>query len=375
MLRSPRAARPSLVVLSLLGAVTLSLVLLARPARGSPSTPEAQIGEPAQLDLPPLLPDFLGCGGVNPAPVNAAYEQQVVELVNAQRQVNGSLPPLKRVAELDSAARYHSQDMVQDNYFQHDSYDRVAGALIFACGFGERVGAYYAGWQTLAENIAAGYGTPQAVMDIWMASSGHRANILSTSLWEIGIGYASGATYGHYWTQDFGRRRTAYPLVINREAAVTSSPNVQLYVYDTWAEIRLRNENGGFGPWQPFTNNLSWTLSPGPAGPRTVYAEMRNGTRTASASDEIFLNAAAPTPTPGSTTRGDCNGDRLVNAADLSALPLEIFDGDGNLAVNVPGGTFAGNPIGCDANADTLVNAADLSCTVLLIFEGPGACR
>jgi len=71
---------------------------------------------------------------------------------------------------------------------------------------------------------------------------------------------------------------------------------------------------------------------------------------------------------------GDCNSDGAVDAGDISALVLEIFDGDGNDPADVPGGTFPGDPVGCNANRDTLVDAGDISCTVLLIFYGPGTC-
>ncbi|MEM7118036.1 MAG: cohesin domain-containing protein [Chloroflexota bacterium] len=66
---------------------------------------------------------------------------------------------------------------------------------------------------------------------------------------------------------------------------------------------------------------------------------------------------------------GDCNNDGTVDAGDLSALILEIFDGDGNLAGGTGGGTFAGTEY-CDANDDSIVDAGDISCTILIIFEG-----
>jgi hypothetical protein len=75
----------------------------------------------------------------------------------------------------------------------------------------------------------------------------------------------------------------------------------------------------------------------------------------------------------GSFPRGDCNGDLVTNAGDLSALVLEIFDED----AFPPTGTassFYGRNEGCDANDDRAINAGDLSCTVLLIFNGQGAC-
>lgn len=69
--------------------------------------------------------------------------------------------------------------------------------------------------------------------------------------------------------------------------------------------------------------------------------------------------------------RGDCNHDGNVDAADLAACGLEIFDGDGDQWWNVALGSFPGSPIGCDSNADTLVDAGDLACKVLLINQLP----
>ena len=423
---------------------------LSSPARAQslgPSTGGAALGEALRLDVAtgrPAAPAYSGCGGVTSPVVNDTFEQLMVEITNQERLNNGSLPPLKRVAPLTSASRYHSADMAQDAYFDHDTYDRVGGALVLTCGFDVRIDGYYANWLTIAENIAAGYATAAQAMAALMGSPGHRDNILNTSVWEQAAGYAAGGPYGHYWTQDFGRRQGVYPLIINREAASTTSAAVQLYVYGNWSEIRLRNESGTFGPWQPFSANITWTLSGGAAGQRTVFAEMRQGGTTASASDDILLTAGAPTPTPSRTqaptatppatstptrtasatrtatatpsrtatvtpsrtatatatrtatasptrtltaspappatatplpiARGDCNGDRGVNAGDISALSLELFDGDGTLAANAPGGTYPGQVVGCDANGDGQINAGDVSCTTLLIFNGPGAC-
>lgn len=75
-----------------------------------------------------------------------------------------------------------------------------------------------------------------------------------------------------------------------------------------------------------------------------------------------------------SGTPGDCNRDDRVDAGDISALVLEIFDGDGSDPQQTPTGSFAGDPVGCDANEDGLIDAGDLSCTPLLIFNGPGVC-
>ncbi len=66
--------------------------------------------------------------------------------------------------------------------------------------------------------------------------------------------------------------------------------------------------------------------------------------------------------------RGDCNSSDAVGAPDLTAIALEIFDGDGEHWFDAANPTFIGSPAGCDANASTKINAADVPCTNLLIF-------
>ena len=130
---------------------------------------------------------------------HADFASEVIELVNIEREAR-NLHPLSYNEELTLAARLHSQDMGDQNYFDHTSldgrefYERIAGAG-YDC-------------QICGENIAAGYSTPEAVVDAWMNSDGHRANILDPDYCDIGVGYAAiaGSDFYHYWTQDFGRR-------------------------------------------------------------------------------------------------------------------------------------------------------------------------
>lgn len=68
--------------------------------------------------------------------------------------------------------------------------------------------------------------------------------------------------------------------------------------------------------------------------------------------------------------RGDCNGDGVVNVADLVSIAYEIFDGDGTFWLHAPNPTYPGSPAGCDANASTYIQVADLTCANLLIFGG-----
>ena len=119
------------------------------------------------------------------------YEAEVIRLVNDIRQQNG-LSPLTANWELSRVARYKSQDMVDNRYFAHNS-------PTYGTPF-EMMRAFGLSFRTAGENIAYGYATPQKVVDGWMNSSGHRANILNASYKQIGVGYVA---KGNYWTQMF----------------------------------------------------------------------------------------------------------------------------------------------------------------------------
>ncbi len=129
---------------------------------------------------------------------------------------------------------------------------------------------------------------------------------LMKGLYEIGVGYSTSATstYVKYWVQDFGRQPGVYPVIINHEAANTTSANVLLYIYGRgWAqEMRLSNDNRTWSDWEPFESIKSWTLAAG-GGIRTVYVQLRSGATVLSADDTInLISAAAPAsshrPTP-----------------------------------------------------------------------------
>jgi uncharacterized protein YkwD len=121
---------------------------------------------------------------------------EVVRLVNVARKKAGCAS-VHTDARLAAAARLHSEDMARRNYFSHTSLDgRTPWDRIRAQGY-----AYGS-----AENIAAGYATPAAVMTGWMNSKGHKANILNCSNKALGVGVGRGGSYGIYWTQDFGSR-------------------------------------------------------------------------------------------------------------------------------------------------------------------------
>ena len=120
-----------------------------------------------------------------------AYEKEVVRLVNKER-ISRGLNELTYDWQLSRVARYKSADMSQNNYFSHTS-------PTYGSPF-EMIKSFGISYRTAGENIARGQKSPQAVVDAWMNSQGHRANILNKSYTKIGVGYEEN---GKYWTQLF----------------------------------------------------------------------------------------------------------------------------------------------------------------------------
>jgi len=129
----------------------------------------------------------------NAAPLSS-IEDEVIRLVNVQRANNG-LPQLTKNWEASRVARYKSQDMIDKNYFAHMS-PTYGSPFTMMQNFGLRFSA-------AAENIAYGQRTASEVMNSWMNSPGHRANILNRSFTHIGVGAAKASNGTLYWTQMF----------------------------------------------------------------------------------------------------------------------------------------------------------------------------
>ncbi len=126
-----------------------------------------------------------------PDATTSSYESEVVRLVNLERGKNG-LKPLTADWQLSRVARYKSQDMRDNRYFSHTS-------PVYGSPF-QMIKNFGISYRSAGENIAMGQATPQAVVNAWMNSSGHRANILNSSYTHIGVGYVAD---GRYWTQMF----------------------------------------------------------------------------------------------------------------------------------------------------------------------------
>lgn len=121
----------------------------------------------------------------------SSFEAEVVRLVNIERSKNG-LSPLTHDWELSRVARYKSQDMKNKNYFSHQS-------PTYGSPF-DMMRSFGISYRSAGENIAKGQTTPQKVVNAWMNSQGHRANILNKNYTHIGVGYVQS---GNYWTQMF----------------------------------------------------------------------------------------------------------------------------------------------------------------------------
>jgi len=137
-----------------------------------------------------------------PTSTNQNFIYRVLELTNIERS-KLSLPPLTLNAQLLNAAETHSQNMALQDFFSHSGKDGSSfTSRITTTGYKFADGA-------AAENIGVGYSTPEEVIEGWLNSPDHRANILNPKLKEIGIGYyflandTGTENWNHYWTQVF----------------------------------------------------------------------------------------------------------------------------------------------------------------------------
>ena len=160
------------------------------------SDPQPPVSVPEKVEpVPPT--------GSVPQPAPTSVEAEVLRLTNVARasaqqcgeQWFTPAAPLKLNTKLQKAARLHSQDMRTNNFFRHTN---PAGQL-----FSDRIKAVGYDYSWAAENIAAGQATPKAVTQGWLASPGHCRNIMNPNLRDLGVGFASGGSFGSYWTQKF----------------------------------------------------------------------------------------------------------------------------------------------------------------------------
>ncbi len=156
----------------------------------TPEKPETPVDKPVENPKPPVeTPEKPVVPPTNSSV--SAIEREVVALVNQIRASYG-LGQLTLNEELSRVARIKAEDMAKKRYFSHNSptYGSPFDMM-------RRFGISY---RTAGENIAKCYSTAKAVVDAWMNSEGHRANILNPSFSQIGVGYTA---TGNHWCQMF----------------------------------------------------------------------------------------------------------------------------------------------------------------------------
>ena len=188
---------------------------------------------PARLALPPSNARALGAeqncadADVQPSSDNLPHVSDVIFcLMNAMRENNG-LPDLTQQTQLAQASLGHSQDMVANSYFAHDSPDgRDVVARLKAVRYIRVDGEWVVG-----ENLVWGSGalaTPRALVNAWMNSPPHRENLLSGDYKEVGMGVAYGTPDtdnpdGITVTTDFGTRSGGTPQAANSSGTAIGS--------------------------------------------------------------------------------------------------------------------------------------------------------
>lgn len=158
----------------------------SQPSTTTSTTPEPTTTTTADTRTPPPASGKHGA---------SKQEREVLRLVNVER-VEAGCDPVSWNDDLSAAAAGHSADMAANDYFSHTSLDGRS--------FADRIRATGYDGGTIGENIAAGQDTPAEVMEAWMNSEGHRANILNCAYRHLGVGLETGGSMGTYWTQDFG---------------------------------------------------------------------------------------------------------------------------------------------------------------------------
>ncbi|MBQ9961499.1 MAG: hypothetical protein IJP00_06280 [Firmicutes bacterium] len=190
--------------------LTMVMVLALVMSQAAPSFAATDVRFSGKIDLSNLctiLMDYIFNGGSqedvgskpqNPNEDNVVQDQsktaQVLSLVNKERAAKG-LSSLKGDSQLNKVAQLKAEDMAKKGYFSHNS-PTYGSAFDMLKSHGIK-------YRTAGENIAKGQKTAQTVMNGWMNSTGHRANILNSSYSKLGVGYAVSANGTPYWVQIF----------------------------------------------------------------------------------------------------------------------------------------------------------------------------
>ena len=168
-----------------------------QPAEPLPVEPDV---EPVPLPVPPT--------NVSCKAAAVDVQQSSLSLINTARATARSCgdtffdaaPPLTWSDKLATAARLHSEDMAQNNFFSHTGSDGLSVS--------QRVDEQQYNWRSIGENIAAGQPTTEAAIDAWLESPGHCKNLMNPTFTELAVECVedNGSQYRQYWTNVLGTR-------------------------------------------------------------------------------------------------------------------------------------------------------------------------
>ena len=206
-------------------------LVVVKPVPTPPPAPVPAAPQSAPTPPPASPPSSSDYG--TPSADGALNQQDIFIIVNKERAAAGLLP-LTYNKRLSAIAEIKAVDMINKQYFAHVAPDGTDIAVL-----AKRYGYLYL---NLGENLAMGdFVSSAEVMDGWMNSPGHRANILNKSYTEIGISAIQGTYKGHYiWfaVQEFGRPLDACPktdetlkVTIDAEEATLNQEEAQLAAY------------------------------------------------------------------------------------------------------------------------------------------------
>ncbi|MBR6402200.1 MAG: hypothetical protein IKS48_02305 [Eubacterium sp.] len=165
------------------------------------------------------------------------YAYQVLDLINAERSKEGLSPLKMDTVLLGGAIQRATESLVVGEAY---AYSEIDGSVAHTRPDGSSW--YTVNDKIMAENIAYGQRTPDKVVEAWMGSTGHRANILDSSYKSIGIGVVYvNSTYCYYWAQAFSTQEASVPAVRSDSVKKTYTVKASATVYN-----RLSN-NGKLG--------------------------------------------------------------------------------------------------------------------------------
>lgn len=199
-------------------------------------------------------------------------EVTLIGLINEARRQAG-VWPLQRSPLLTQAARRHSEDMIENDFVSSEGSD---GSWPWDRAEREGFIPYPWGNAYVGESLAVGYPSAQAAFEALMADPGNRDNLRKSEYREIGVGYAAGGSWGHYWVIDLGAQPGVLPGFLGEGMPVTYSSDTTVLLTDETVPGAVEDW-GAFGPaeefqvastpdfeealWRPWQPSVEWSLA------------------------------------------------------------------------------------------------------------------